>query len=327
MSQPGTQESSRTQNSGNQILKEPYNIAPEGFRSNSYFVGREKELEELHHMLIDTKRRSEGTSTVLVSCQTGGGKTHMAREYYFRHRGDYTGGMFWLCASSVQELEGEFSRISKVALKDLRGRVDQEDLEDHTQMVDHVRMWFEGLEDWLLIFDGIMFDQEGVERFFPDRINTSMILLSTSSVATGSHHFNNPRPLQLPPLPLQEAQKLLLMEIDKEEPWSHADLAQAAELVRILEKLPLMIHVIAQHLKSSSEPLSTYLKRYKSRPPHLGRVPAYDLVIDQMQARGAYAALNVLCVLAFMDQHIPVEMISMGKFSVVFSCLSLAGSR
>ncbi|PSR97731.1 hypothetical protein BD289DRAFT_403349 [Coniella lustricola] len=311
-SQSTTQDSIRSHGTASQLAPEDYRIVPEGFRANSYFVGREAELQELHRMLQDAKRRSRGTSTVLIHCQTGGGKTHMAREYYFRHQQDYSGGMFWLRASSVQELEGEFSRIAKIALKQLRTKVDHHDLKDPAKMIDHVRTWFEGMEDWLIIFDGIMFDQEGIERFFPNHVNTSMILLSTSSAVSGDYHFNNPRPLSLPFMSTQEAQKLLLMEIEKEEPWSQDDLARAAELVLSLEKLPLMIHVIAQHLKSSQEPLSTYLKRYKAKPPRIGRMPAYDLVLDQMQARGAIAALNVLCVLAFLDQHTPVEMLSLG---------------
>lgn len=313
-SQSVTQDSIRSHDTASESAPEYYRIVPEGFRSNSYFVGRKTELKQLHRMLQDRKRRSQGTSTVLVHCQTGGGKTHMAREYFFQHLQDYPGGMFWLRASSVQELEGEFSRVAKVALKQLRTKVDKQDLEDPAKMIDHVRNWFEGNENWLLVLDGIMFDQEGIERFFPDHINTSMILLSTSSAVSGDYHFNNPRPLQLPSLSTQEAQELLLMEIEKEPPFTQDDLARAAELAHILDKLPLMIHVIAQHLKSSQEPLSTYLKRYKSKPPKLGRMPAYELVLEQMQARGAIAALNVLCMLAFLDQHTPVEMLSLGEF-------------
>lgn len=269
-------------------------------------------MKDLHAILQDRGRRLEGTSTVLIRCQTGGGKTHLARQYVFKHRYDYAGGVFWLRASSPQELEAEFWTIARTAaLRDL-AITDLRDLKDHTKMVDHVRRWFSGFENWLIVFDGIMFDP-GMERFVPDSVNTSMILTSTSPAVTGNHHFSNPKLLELPSLSIQEAQQLLLLEMDKKKPWSQEDLRQAAELTKLLDKLPLMIHVTAQGLKMSSEPLSVYLKRYKSKPHINRRIQAYDEVLNQMYARGATAALNVLSVLAFLDQHIPVEMIAIGK--------------
>jgi len=56
----------------------PYFIKPSGFRPNSLFVGRETELEEIHKMLFDKKKRAEGTSAVLIQSIPGGGKTHLA---------------------------------------------------------------------------------------------------------------------------------------------------------------------------------------------------------------------------------------------------------
>lgn len=305
-------ESSITQESQSPIPHDPLFIHPEAFRPNSYFVGREDELRDLHAILQDRRRRSEGSSTVLIRCQTGGGKTHLARQYVFKHRYEYSGGVFWLRASSPQELEAEFWTIARTAaLRDL-AITDLGDLEDHTKMVEHVRRWFNGFDNWLIVFDGIMFDP-GMERFVPDAVNTSIILTSTSPAGTGDHHFNNPTLLELSPLSIQEAQQLLLLEMDKKKPWTQEDLRQAAELTKLLDKLPLMIHVTAQGLKMSSEPLSAYLKRYKSKPHINRRIQAYDEVLNQMYARGATAALNVLSVLAFLDPNIPVEMMAMGK--------------
>lgn len=313
--------------------KEPLFIHPEAFRPNSYFVGREDELKELHRILQDPKRRSQGTSAVLLRCQTGGGKTHMARQYVFEHRGDYAGGIFWLRASTIQELEDEFWRIARtVALRDLKkrqqraseteteeeGELPKDDLRDHTKVVDHVRRWFNSFEDWLLVLDGIMFDA-GVARFVPDAPRTSMILTSTSPTGSGDHHFNNPKLLELPLLSTREAQELLLLEMEKKKPWSRDDLRQAADLAQQLERLPLMIHVTAQHLKTTYEPLGTFLKRYRAKP-QVGKIPAYEFVLEQLTARGAVAALNVLSVLAFFEQHTPVEMMVLGKFIFISRC-------
>lgn len=248
----------------------------------------------------------------------------MARQYVFEHRGDYPGGIFWLRASTMQELEDEFWRIARtVALRDLKKRrqeegeeggdgEDDDDLRDHTKVVDHVRRWFNSFEDWLLVLDGIMFDPPGVERFVPDAPGTSMILTSTSPTGAGNHHFNNPKLLELPLLSTREAQELLLLEMEKKKPWSRDELRQAADLAQLLERLPLMIHVTAHHLKTTYEPLGTFLKRYRAKP-QVGKIPAYEFVLEQLTARGAVAALNVLSVLAFFEQHTPVEMMVLGK--------------
>lgn len=329
-SQPPSNRETQTSLLPSSPTKEPLFIHPEAFRPNSYFVGREDELKDLHRILQDPKRRAQGTSAVLLRCQTGGGKTHMARQYVFEHRGDYPGGIFWLRASTTQELEDEFWRIARtVALRDLKRRQQQQaseteteeegedDLRDHTKVVDHVRRWFNSLEDWLLILDGIMFDP-GVARFVPDAPRTSMILTSTSPTGAGDHHFNNPKLLELPLLSTREAQELLLFEMEKKKPWTRDDLRQAADLAQLLERLPLMIHVTAQHLKTTYEPLGTFLKRYRAKP-QVGKIPAYEFVLEQLTARGAVAALNVLSVLAFFEQHTPVEMMVLGKFCHLFS--------
>ena len=55
------------------------------------FVGREKDLEELHRII---KERGEGAITGVVG--TGGiGKTELARMYVKKHKADYPAGIFW----------------------------------------------------------------------------------------------------------------------------------------------------------------------------------------------------------------------------------------
>ncbi len=76
---------------------------------------------------------------------------------------------------------------------------------------------------------------------------------------------------------------------------------------------PTMIHVAAQQLKATREPLSKYLRSYKSRPK-VGDLPAYKAVREQLQHRGANAALNLISILAFFDQHVPVEMVMLGTW-------------
>lgn len=70
-------------------------IAPAGFRPNSLFVGREKEMEQLDKLFLDERRRhGGGTVSVLLHGMPGVGKTQIAREYAFANRKKFKGGVF-----------------------------------------------------------------------------------------------------------------------------------------------------------------------------------------------------------------------------------------
>lgn len=290
-------------------------IRPEAFRPNSYSVGRETEIEELHAILQDPKRRIGGTSTALIHGATGVGKSHLAREYVYAHQKDYPGGVFWFRACSEQELEDEFWRFATTTiLADLnRGQGDITEFQDHTKMVEHVRNWFGQRQDWLFVLDGIMFNPV-LKRFVPDTENTAMILTSTSRAFTGNFRFNNPKALELKALPALEACELLRQELEKKDFTADED-ASALDLVRLLDNLPLHIHIIAQNLKMTQEPLPTFVKRFRARPRLSQQIPAYDFVLDQLADMGAYAAVNVLSVLSFFERNIPVEMLALGEYS------------
>ncbi|KAJ9148554.1 LipA and NB-ARC domain-containing protein [Pleurostoma richardsiae] len=302
---PHNQPSAETQN-------EPLFVHPEPFRPNSFFVGRQGELQDLHKMLMDGQRRAEGTSAVLIQCLPGGGKTHLARQYAFQHMSDYPGGVYWVTAKSLHEMEYGYWRIAKTEA--MRGLSEQDGIDhatDSEMLVEGVRRWLNGFDEWLLILDGILFDTPGVQRFIPDAKNTSLIYTSTQRAVTGDHHFDNPQIMELTLLGPQEAQELLLLEMEKRRPWTQDDRSRAYELVQLMGRLPLMIHVTAQHLKATREPLAKYLNSYRNRPK-VGSLPAYNAVWDQLQRRGAVAALNLMSILVFFDQHVPVEMVSLG---------------
>ncbi|KAK4098094.1 hypothetical protein N658DRAFT_488741 [Parathielavia hyrcaniae] len=303
--------------------QEPLFIHPETFRPNSYFVGREDELRGLHEMLMDRKRRADGTSAVLIRSLPGGGKTHLARQYVFQHRADYPGGVYWVRAKSRGELEYWFWRIARnEALRgclnnmELRGGVmggqkEEEELRDPRRIVGVVRRWLSAQAGWLMVLDGVQFDTPGLSEFIPDARDTSLIFTSTERAVTGDWRFDNPQVMELGLLTAQQGRDLLLLEMERKKPWSEEDQAMALELVGLMGRLPLMIHVAAQHLKATREPLAKYLKSYRSRPK-AGRLPAYMAVREQLESRGQNAALNLISLLVFFDQHVPVEMVALG---------------
>ena len=121
----------------------------------------------------------------------------------------------------------------------------------------------------------------------------------------------NPQVIKLPQLSAREAQRLLLLEIDKKEPFSKEDSKYAMELVQAMGFLPVVIHAVAQRLKATEEPLSKFAKSY-SNEPRLRGLGTYMAVVDQLEANGSIEALHLMNILCFFSQHIPVEMIALG---------------
>lgn len=289
-----------------------YFIKPSGFRPNSLFVGRQAELAEMHKLLFDKKRRKEGTSAILIQSLPGGGKTHLARQYLYEHKDDFPGGIFWVRAKSLTELAAGYWDIArKAALKHVDGD-DAKYLKDAHQFIRMVKKWLNHRHEWLLVLDGIHFgDTEALEKFIPDSPNTSLIYTSTERSVAGNYHFKNPQIIRLPLLSAREAQKLLLFELDKKEPFSRDDLRHSTELVQAMGFLPVVIHAVAQRLKTTDEPLSKFARSYVSEP-RLRGLGTYMAVVDQLKGLGAHEALNLIYLLCFFSQHIPVEMISLG---------------
>ncbi|KAF5983552.1 SERAC1 [Fusarium coicis] len=290
-------------------------VHPERFRPNSLFRGRQQDLQDLHAMLMDRQRRDQGTSAVLIRSVPGGGKTHLAREYAFKHRHDYSCGVFWVRTKTPEDLEDGFLRIAKHAMS--RAEIDIQDettLQNPSKVIPLVRNWLDRSENWLLILDGALYDTPNLKNCIPDARNSSLILTSTDTSIAGDHHFDNPQKLELGPLADNDACTLLLEDMDKKKPWTQDDLDRALEVVRLVEGLPLAIHTAAGQMKATKEPLAKYIRSYKKRP-RTGGLGAYKAVREKLKARGETAALNLMYLLAFWGGRVPVEMLSLGMLS------------
>ncbi|KAJ4321902.1 hypothetical protein N0V84_005068 [Fusarium piperis] len=295
-----------------QLRNEPIFVHPERFRPNSFFKGRRQELADLHEMLMDRERREYGTSAVLIWAIPGGGKTHLAREYAFKHKHDYPGGIFWVRAKSPEDIMDAFVRIAKHAMA--RNEIEIQDetvLQDRNKVIPLVRDWLNRSENWLLILDGVLHDTPDLTDCIPDAANTSMILTSTDTSIAGNHNFDNPQKLELGPLSKEEAQILLLEEMDRKKTWTPDDLAQALEIAKLTECLPLAIHAAAGQMRATREPMSKYILSYKKRP-QAGGLAAYKAVREKLEERGEREALNLMYLLSFFSGTIPVEMLALG---------------
>ncbi|KAF4443834.1 Protein SERAC1 [Fusarium austroafricanum] len=291
---------------------EPPFIHPERFRPNSLFRGRHQDLQDLHNMLMDPVRRNQGTSAVLVWSVPGGGKTHLAREYAFKHRHDYSCGVFWVRTKTPEDLEDGFLRIAKHARS--RGEIeilDETTLQNPRKVIPMVRNWLDCSENWLLILDGALHDTANLISCIPDAKNSSLIITSTDTSIAGDHRFDNPQTLELGPLAENDARALLLEEMDRKRPWTQDDLERALEVVKLVEGLPLAIHAAAGQMKATKEPLSKYIRSYKKRP-RAGGLGAYKAVREKLQERGETAALNLMYLLSFFGGRVPVELLALG---------------
>ncbi|KAJ0298173.1 hypothetical protein COL516b_010096 [Colletotrichum fioriniae] len=296
----------RAQSEAAEITRE-YGSPPE-----TVISGREDYLADLHKLLKDPKRRSEGTSAVLIQGIPGVGKTHLTRQYYFNHKDEYSGGAYWIRSTTLQDMEDGFWRIAKTqAIKGMAAQEHKKDLLNPHNMVDVVRRWFNESSDWLLVFDGIRVNDKAILRYIPDRPNSSLIYTSTDRCDPGSHLLDNPSMMKLPLPPIQDAQELLLEEMGKKHPYNTDDLRRAHELVQLMGRLPLMIHAAAVNMNTTREPLAKYLKTFRDSPK-VGELPAYMAIRDQLQSRGNYAALNLIYILSFFSQFMPVELLALG---------------
>lgn len=290
----------------------PLFIHPEKFRPNAYFRGRDKELEDLHRMLMDKKRRDQGTSAVLIQAVPGGGKSCLAREYAFRHLADYAGGIFWIRGKAMEDLEDGFLKMAKnPTIRASLGLEDESALEHPAVVIPLVRQWLNQREDWLLILDGMLRDTPGLKDAIPDAKNTSLIITSTDSSIAGKYEFDSPRKLDLGPLAEHDAQTMLLELMFKKKPWSRDDLRHALTAVQLLDCLPLAVHAAAMELQNTQEPLSKYIHSYKNQP-RAGALGAYESVHKKLHERGETAALNLMYLMSFFTSRIPVELLALG---------------
>lgn len=291
----------------------PLVIHPYRIRPNAHFKGRQNELAELHRNLKNETRRRIGTSAVLLQSLPGGGKSHLARQYVYLYGHEYRGGIYWIPSRSEQEMEEAFWKIAKAkTMHEFEAEPWKRELLDPKNMVETVRNWFESFDDWLIVFDGIHFDAPQERRFIPGTKNTSVLYTSTNRAAHGDHKFENPVLLELGRLSQHDARELLLEEMGKTPEFSANDLTQAGQAVDLMDRLPSMIHMAGQHLKVTREPLVKYINSFRDRR-NAGTLDAYKSVREELNRRGEIEALNLVYILCFFAQNIPVEMVVLGR--------------
>ena len=291
---------------------EPYFIVPPGFRANTFFVGMEKEMQELHRRLFDHRRR-DGTACVLLHGQAGGGKSHLARQYVNKNRRKFSGGIFWIIANLKEERYQAFWNIyHKVVARESPELCASEDAK---KFVKRVKSWFEGRNEWLIVFDGVVVDKDEdateLQSFVPDSKNSSIIYISRAKNLESKQRLLHPFPIKVASLKEDDARKLLFQELHKKNP-TDAEIKRATELVKKIGGLPLAIDAISHRLADTHEPLTKYNIKSYSADPKMGGT--YHKILEDLQRH--VEAWNLIHILCFYGQHIPVEMVHLGLRSL-----------
>ena len=295
---------------------EPYFIVPPGFRANTFFVGMEKELQELDRRLFDRRRR-DGTACVLIHGQPGGGKSHLARQYVNKNRKKFQGGIFWIIAKFREErLQAYWNIHQKVVARESPELCASVNGNENT-FVESVKTWFESRQEWLIVFDGVVVDKDAdateLQSFVPDSRNSSIIYISRAKNLESKQRLLRPFPIKVSPLKEEDARKLLFKELHIRKP-TEAETKNATELVRKIGGLPLAIDAISHRLADTHEPLAKYNMKSYSADPKMGGT--YNKILDDLQRLGHIEAWNLIHILCFYGQHIPFEMVHLGLKSL-----------
>ncbi|KAI9790298.1 MAG: hypothetical protein M1835_001097 [Candelina submexicana] len=271
------------------------------------------ELRDLNRRLFDMRKRAVGTACVLLWCLAGGGKSHLAREYVFTHRDRFPGGVFWVYAKSREELWKGFWEVAQAAaLKDVKDPRDATYQADAAIFIENVKKWFQDRQEWLLVFDGVTIDRDDditdLQKFIPNSKNSSIIFTSIDKTLVRNQRLLEPVAVKVKPLSEADAEALLFkeLEISRATPDQRR---KARELVNSVGCLPLAIHATGHRLRATGEPLIKY--RIKHTPDPKVAKP-YQEIMDDLQRLRHYEARNLINLLCFLGQHIPVEMVQLG---------------
>jgi hypothetical protein len=286
-------------------------VAPLGFRPNAHFVGFKEELRKLHQRLQQQRRRDIGTCAVVVWGEVGCGKTHLTRQYFYKHRSDYPAGAFWVdCRSTETIAKGVWDiGISIGALtRDSDNRTIPPGPDD---FADSVRTRLESMEGWLMVFDGVLLETDksfdAFRRFLPDRTGNCIIFTSVDRALVHRNRLLHPSGLKVGKLSVPDATTLLYQNLGIRQP-TNLQQEKALELVKDNDYLPLAIYATAHALIERGKAL----ERYSHTTADQRLIRPFLEIVTGLQDQGRVEAVNLVNILCFFTHHIPVALIRFG---------------
>ncbi|MGF1990432.1 MAG: tetratricopeptide repeat protein [Nostoc sp. ZfuVER08] len=239
------------------------------------FVGREKDLQNLHQLL----QENEQVAIAAVAGMGGVGKTELALQYARNHRETYKGGICWLLAK-VGDVGIQIVQFARTVL-DLNI---PEGLDVFAQVQYCWRHWREG--DVLLVLDDVG-EYQQVKPYLPSSSSRFQVLITTRQRLGASI-----KQLSLDVLQPEAALELLKSFLKETPQRIEEELAVANQLCEWLGYLPLGLELVGRYLKRKVDlSLTEMLRRLEKKRLEQ---PALDKPEGDMTAqRGVLAAFEL----------------------------------
>jgi tetratricopeptide (TPR) repeat protein len=282
------------------------------FEQNHYFVGRNKELDDVHQ---EFPRAVEDYHRIAIYGLGGVGKTQFAVEYFYRFRESYTNS-FWVNATDRPSLISGLCAIGEsVPLVSEKQTITGEQLARLT-----LRYLRECHESWLLVVDNLE-DRDVLQNLPLKGTKVGHILITTRDPDL----WRLPaRAVEMQVLTESEAVQLLHQR-DCSDPWNWDNYPEkhkvAKEIVHELGCLPLAIEQAAGYIRTTIGGLDDFMKHYKSNKKHfLSQKGRFDylrtvattwLMSIRTLEKETPLALELLALLAFLNpEEIFVEFLA-----------------
>jgi tetratricopeptide (TPR) repeat protein len=217
---------------------------------NRWFHGRDDVLEEIERSFIRSNNRS--VIVQVIHAQAGFGKTQAASEYAHRHKSEYA-GIWW--ADSSTALEVQTSMATLASELDLPASKLNDPIIAAIAARNHLETALSDGEKWLLVFDHAE-SPKAIREFVPRTGNVDVLVTSHVRGWPGEY-LESP----LPPLGAKDGVEFLCRRTGDQ------DRASAAEIVKILDGLPLALEQVGAWVvaKSGWRSLREFLNQYEAR--------------------------------------------------------------
>jgi WD40 repeat protein len=254
------------------------------------FLGREETLAALR-ALLEIPHTHESRS-VSLSGPDGVGKTQLAVEYAYRHRADYPGGIYWVDAAAGMQagLARLMRRLASASGRAARSIGPRLALQGHLDVV--LMQLLQARSPLLIVVDQVADARRGSsDLFFVLHESHVRVLWIPQDAAHGESS------LEVPALPEEAAQSLLLESLDGGDPRG-AEIAEAGAIVRALGRTPLSITLAAAYLRAHPQtPLAGYRRLLEHAVGHPAEA-AIRVQWDAISRETARSALRTAALFA-----------------------------